>query len=807
MRTEIGRLRYLVLMNDSSAPAAPAGQAGLKAHRPPPAIRGLALATRISLLLLAVVTVASLGLAWFNQQVILTKFAETELRLVLQNRTILERAIATEEDHLRAVVTDWAQWDDLYAFVQGQNPEFGEAELGDVVLDRLELDTILMIDPDGRLHYGDLRLGDSSGSAGSGAGAAVQLGQWLTGNTSRHGSTQASQSTLSLLAGSRETVAGLLDTPEGPMVLALRPISRTDGSGDAVGTLVMGRFLNATSLFSQISVLPSTVIAHGGGRNELVEGMHGIAEALARSSDGTRLVTRRDDMSDFKMLRGLTGDPVQILETRMPRSIVATGRETTQLMFMGLLVAAAILILILIALVRGIVSTPLQRLTVHIRTLHEGGERQATPGQDRNDEIGVLARRLDELEAVRHANEVRLRLLATAVECAGKAIAILDADGRIGYVNPQYERQTGFSLAEVIGKFPSRGQSPLATYDGLWATVKAGHNWSGLLQARARDGSIRQEEVTVAPIKNDNAEITNFIAIMHDVTESQQLQVRLAEAQKLEAIGRLAAGVAHEINTPTQYISGNIRFLQEAFRDVEVLLKELMGLAQQAGGAVPVAELNKALSKADISFLRAEVPVAIGQSLEGVERVAGIVKSMRELSHPTHGLLPSDLNAVVESAVRMAGNEWQGVAEVLTDLDPDLPHVPCQPGEINQVIVNMLVNAVHATELSRSQRAGRPGRILVATRRVDDAAEIRISDDGSGMSPEVRDRVFDPFFTTKEVGRGTGQGLAIARGIVKKHNGTITVESTPGRGTCFTIRLPLASELAVSAASDGAAAA
>jgi signal transduction histidine kinase len=162
---------------------------------------------------------------------------------------------------------------------------------------------------------------------------------------------------------------------------------------------------------------------------------------------------------------------------------------------------------------------------------------------------------------------------------------------------------------------------------------------------------------------------------------------------------------------------------------------------------------------------------------------------MRELTHPARDFVLTDLNGVVESAVRVAGSEWQGVAELCTELDPGLPPVPCLAGGINQVIVNMLVNAAHAIE---ARGAGPPGRIVVSTRQAGDAAEIRITDNGSGMSEDVRARVFDPFFTTKDVGRGTGQGLAIAHGVVKKHSGSIAVDSERGRGTCFTIRLPLA---------------
>ena len=750
----------------------------------------LPLAARITLVLLAVIAVSAAGLAWFGQQIVLDKFVETEMQLVRQNRTILDRVITSEVEHLQAIATDWGQWDDLYDFIQGRNPGFRSSELGDVVLDRLELDAILLIEPSGRLYYGELRPPGTGGTDQAGADASAGLATLLTGTSTRGAVTHPAQASLLPPGGSPETRGGLMATPQGPMVLSMRAVSRTDGSGGPAGTLVMGRYLHVEKLFTEFSVLPSHVIPHGNGRDPMSNEMHALARQLVQTDSGSRLVTRQDDMSDFRIFGDLAGKPAFMLETRMPRTIVATGRDTAQLLLVGVLVTAALTILILIALIRGLVSAPLHRLAGHMLALQEGVAEQATPGLGRNDEIGRLARRFDELVSARRQAQARLGIFAAAVEHAGDAIAILDADGTINYVNPQYERQTGFSRADVIGKAPARGQSSDDTYADLWRAVREGRIWSGMLQTARRDRTVCWEEVTVAPIRDTRGQVASFIAVMHDVTGRIRLEEQLAQAHKLEAVGQLAAGVAHEINTPTQYVGGNIRFLRDAFTSVTALLGEIARLVRGAGGgAIPAGELAGILAAADVDYLQAEVPVAIRQSLEGVERVGEIVKSMRELTHPARDFVLTDLNRVVESAVRVAGSEWQGLAEVSTELDPDLPLVPCLAGGINQVIVNMLVNAAHAIE---ARGAGPPGRIVVSTRQAGDAAEIRITDNGSGMSEDVRARVFDPFFTTKDVGRGTGQGLAIAHGVVQKHSGSIAVDSERGRGTCFTIRLPLA---------------
>lgn len=274
----------------------------------------------------------------------------------------------------------------------------------------------------------------------------------------------------------------------------------------------------------------------------------------------------------------------------------------------------------------------------------------------------------------------------------------------------------------------------------------------------------------------------------------QQLQ-----AQKLESIGQLAAGIAHEINTPLQYVGDNTQFLKDSFGglcDVLGLCRELLAEVKGAG-AFPerVAALEQAMEDADLTYALERIPPAIEQSQAGLRNVAKIVRALREFSHPSLGeRAPVDLNRGVVNTVTISRNEWKYHAEVETDLASDLPTVSCFGGEVNQVVLNIVVNAAHAiADANKSRGDSRArGTIRISTRRDGSWVEIRIADTGTGIPPAIRHKVFDPFFTTKEVGRGTGQGLALAHAIiVNKHKGTIHFETELGRGTTFVIRLPI----------------
>lgn len=399
-------------------------------------------------------------------------------------------------------------------------------------------------------------------------------------------------------------------------------------------------------------------------------------------------------------------------------------------------------------------------------------------------------------------SEERFRLIA---ENAADLIAVWGIHGERFYSSPSYENVLGLSAEDLRDKSARAEVHPDDYAHFLLATQAAIETGVGqVLEYRMqhRDGSWRMLEAKANPVRNGHGQVEHLVMVARDITERcqaeeerRQMEVQLRHAQKMESIGQLAAGIAHEINTPTQYIGDNTQFVQDGFRDLAGLLEvnqRLLEAAQrQAITPELLAEVEAAALTADVNYLAMEIPKAIEQTLQGIKRVSKIVGAMKEFSHPgTNEKTCVDLNRAIDSTLTVATNEWKYVADIVTDFAPALPLVPCLPGEFNQVILNMVVNASHA--IAELELNGVKGTITVTTKLVGDWVEIRVADTGAGIREDIRRKIFDPFFTTKGVGKGTGQGLAIAHSvIVDKHGGSIQLESEVGRGSTFIIRLPL----------------
>ncbi len=304
------------------------------------------------------------------------------------------------------------------------------------------------------------------------------------------------------------------------------------------------------------------------------------------------------------------------------------------------------------------------------------------------------------------------------------------------------------------------------------------------------------------PVFHDNGEV-RFNGVLLDITEFKlmakersEMESQLRQAQKMEAVGQLAAGIAHEINTPAQFVGDNIHYLNDSFDDISRLWKKCAELLDKIPSDSELHQEGQDVrtfsEEIDMEFLDTDIPQSLNQSLDGVKRIAEIVGAMKEFSHPgSKEKELIDLNKAINNTVTVARNEWKYVAEVDTNFSEELPFVAVFPGEFNQVILNMIVNAAHAiTEKYGDQ--GDKGSIAISTQKAGGSVLVSITDDGNGIPKENQEKIFDPFFTTKEVGKGTGQGLSLAfRTIVEGHQGTISVDSEEGQGTTFTIKLPV----------------
>ncbi|MBL8294384.1 MAG: PAS domain S-box protein [Bryobacterales bacterium] len=388
-----------------------------------------------------------------------------------------------------------------------------------------------------------------------------------------------------------------------------------------------------------------------------------------------------------------------------------------------------------------------------------------SPADPLQEVTGALRAARTSLEQLFGQRTEDLQRLGTAIECAAESILITSADGTIGYVNPAFEEVTGYTRAEVLGRQPNilkSGRHDDAFYRTMWETLLAGNVWQGRITNRKKDGSLFEEAATISPIRDSNGAITGFVGVKRDITRELQLEAQLLQAQKMEAVGRLAGGVAHDFNNLLTVINGY----------TDLVLAKLPSVDPNRGHLAEVRTAG--------------------------ERAAALTRQLLAFSR-RQNVRPQllDLNTVVEAAARMFTRMTGGQSSVTLHLEDGPLPVLADEGQLDQVLMNLVTNALDAMPSG--------GTIEIATAKVDTPvpglhrrtapgglARLAVSDTGQGMDKETLSHIFEPFFTTKEVGKGTGLGLPTVQGIVDQSGGWIEVHSEIGRGTRFEIFLPLA---------------
>ncbi len=423
---------------------------------------------------------------------------------------------------------------------------------------------------------------------------------------------------------------------------------------------------------------------------------------------------------------------------------------------------------------------------------------------------GIIQALVRDITERKRAEETLIRqteILQKVFDNLPVMIGFIGADGRHVLVNREWERRLGWSLEEVrqcgLDVFAECYPDPqyrqrvlqfVADSNGEWTDFRA-HTKSGRV-IETSWAAVRLSDGTTIGIGQDvTARKAAAVALKVEHHRRERMEAELRLAQKLESVGQLAAGIAHEINTPMQYIGDSVQFLRFAFDDLLNIFSKfqpcIKALSAAGGHEDLVHALEVAQEDADLPYLTKQAPRAFDRTVEGIERVSSIVRAMREFAHPDQKeKAPADINRALQNVLTVSLNEYKYVAEVVTAFD-ELPMVVCHLGEISQVFLNLVVNAAHAIE-ELVRGTDQKGLIGVRTYFNGESVHVTIEDTGCGIPEDVQPRIFDPFFTTKPVGKGTGQGLAISRSIVvDKHGGRLTFDTVVGRGSAFHVDLPV----------------
>lgn len=456
----------------------------------------------------------------------------------------------------------------------------------------------------------------------------------------------------------------------------------------------------------------------------------------------------------------------------------------------------------------GVCSTiveDLRDMLTQERSARIQAECRAAEAESRASEISSQLQHTNlRLREYTDALEHEVQRAKAVFDSAAEGIIIFDDSGQIESMNKAAENIFGISI-----RSPSSELASWTVQDLFVDFLRCEYGSENCLARRVQDAMGRSVETdgkkpdgNTIPIELVIGQFSHgnqiwYSGIVRDLTRRRILEAQLAQAQKLESVGQLAAGIAHELNTPIQFVGDNTRFLKESFITIENVFEKIdLMLEDTSGSEMPLHsallqtdDFLELYQSSDLHFLREEIPRAIDQTLEGADNVARIVRAMKVFSHPgSKELQQIDLNSALESTITVSRNEWKYCAQVQTNFASDLPKIYCLPAELNQAFLNILVNGAHAIQAKGGDALG---QLTVTTRQDESHIYVDLSDTGTGIPESIRNRVFDPFFTTKGVGKGTGQGLAIAYNVVVElHKGQLYFDTQEGEGTTFHIVLP-----------------
>ena len=776
--------------------------------------------------IIIIVTISLLIISLVNASarfILLKSFSNLEEEYCIKNVQRAFNAVTTEKNNLLSHASDYATWDDTYAFTENLNPAFITSNITPDTFINLNINFFIIMDKSGQVivsHGYDLIKNEPL------AISTNLLDQIINLPNSQNPS---------LKSGS----AGFVLINDQPILMAYHPILTSRSEGPQHGVLVIGRFLgdsfaaqlsNTTQLSIQIeSYINSTLRLEFEGAKQVTDGETTISINPLNSKN----------IAGYMMVEDVFNNPVMILKAAMDRDIYNHGYDTILFFIYIVFFGSLFFILTALYLLDSQVTSriiSLSRSVIGVRLSGHLADRVPIKGKDEISSLGnAINEMLQSLEAadyrLRHSRDELEKLIEnrtaelvqvnldlkheiTEHELGRKALSEayneihliississimigVDNKGMVTLWNDVASKLLSLSSDDVVGldffALPINWNRDKIAQEAA-ECVKSNKNirMADILLRHQTDG-IRILGITLTPLFLKDKEHPGFLLIGADITERRLLEDQVGRSNKLEAIGQLAAGVAHEINTPTQLVGSNLRFLGQ---QLDTILGWLDKLHQQKDAAKTESKIpslimgsEKDVTLAQLEYFKQEAPKAIEQSLEGIDRISHIVTAMRFFTHPgSENKEIADLNQIIQNAISLSRNEWKIIAEIKTDLDPNLPGVECLPIELSQVVLNIIINAIHAIQDSGEEK----GQIVIVSRQAGELIEVSITDNGTGIPKEIQSKIFDPFFTTKDIGRGTGQGLAIAYTvIVKKHGGTLEFESETGKGTTFIISLP-----------------
>ncbi len=721
---------------------------------------------RRKILLIIGVTLVALivGLYKVSSSILLKDFTRLEQRDVTCDVKRLQSAVANEVAGLSDETAEWAAWDDTYQFIQDHNRNYIRSNLGETMLANIRLNFVAFVNREGQVVW-------SKGFDPHSQKAVPMPDSFLR--------LVSGKSPLLDHPNTGSVHAGVLLLPEGATLVVSRPIITSQRSGPIRGTLILGRFLD-TDVVKRIAdaarLKPLVYrIDDPGLPADFRE-----PRALLHDTGAVYVHPLPDgSVGGYTLWNDIFGKPALLLCVKVPRELFAQGQATIRYLVISLLVVGLCFGAATAALMERLLLNRLARLIADVDRIGASSDVTARVATGGRDEIASLANALNKmLDALQQSQTElresvtqqrfaadRLRLQGAALDSAANAVVLTDRDGTIEWVNPAFTRLTGYAFAEVYGEVWSAlkaGSHEPAVYDELWRTVLSGKVWQGELVSCRKDETEYTARMTIAPVADEQGQVAHFIAIKEDITEQKTLQKQFLQAQKVEAVGRLAGGVAHDFNNILTAINGY----------TELLLRKL--------------------PPEDPRFRLAE------QIRKSAERASGLTRQLLAFSRK-QALQPRILNLsnVVTDIEKMLRRLIGEDIELHTIRGAAVGNVRADPAQIEQVIMNLAVNARDAMtnggkliievaratlheDYTRQHGDMEPGEYVI----------LSVTDTGSGMTEDVKAHIFEPFYTTKPQGKGTGLGLATCYGIVKQSGGHIDVFTEPGKGTTFKIYLP-----------------